>query len=755
MPDRPAFPVSRRRLGVALAATALLLGTRLEATSSPPKDGPSETLTIERIFAGPALTGPGADVGAWCPDGDVGWLAWRDAEGRRLELVDAESGKGRVLLREADLEGERPATPGGREVPMRGIGRAGPRNLLFSRDGKSLFLAWRGDVHHVHLATGARTRLTRTLSPISDVNVAPDGRAISFVRDHDLWAVLLRPDGPKEIRLTEGGSETLRNGDLDWVYPEELDISTGSWWSPDATRVAFLRLDETRVPRHAVADPSTPGEARVSQFYPRPGDRNPTPSVGVLGLDGAAPTWLDLGDDEDVYVPWVAWHPSGPPWRVIVGVLDRAQQRFEARVLSPDGAPPEVLWAEEHPKWVDVPPAPRVLPDGGGFLWRSRKDGFWRVWRQPLGGGEARALTPADREAGAVLAVDAKAGTFLYEGATDDLRRTTLMRGRLDGTGSPETLLGGEWNHAVSASPNGRWLVDTTSLSTVPPTTTLRRADGTEVRVLARQTTPAHEALRLVSPEWLTVRAADGVALSAVLWKPPGFDPARTHPLIVHVYGGPGSSIVRDTWRGAGSYYTELLARDGFLVLAVDGRGTGGRGKDFETVVHRRLGLPELDDQVAAVREIAKRPGVDGERVGIWGWSYGGTMACLAMARAPTVFHAGVAVAPVTDWRLYDSIYTERYLDRPEENPDGYRDTAAVSFAKDVRGALLLMHGIADDNVHVANTLRLGTALLTAKRPFDQMLYPACGHGIGGAANHVDVYGRIREHFRRHLGGPR
>jgi dipeptidyl-peptidase-4 len=251
------------------------------------------------------------------------------------------------------------------------------------------------------------------------------------------------------------------------------------------------------------------------------------------------------------------------------------------------------------------------------------------------------------------------------------------------------------------------------------------------------------------------VRAADGVELSAALWRPPGLDPARRHPLIVHVYGGPGSSLVRDAWRGAGTYYPALLAREGFFVLTVDGRGTGGRGKDFETVVHRRLGLRELDDQVAAVREVARRPGVDGERVGIWGWSFGGTVACLAMTNAPTVFRAGVAVAPVTDWRLYDSIYTERYMDRPAENPDGYRDTAATTRAKDVRGALLLMHGLADDNVHVANTLRMGEALLAAKRPFDQMLYPRHGHGIGGPTEHLDVYRRVRDHFRRHLGGPR
>jgi dipeptidyl-peptidase-4 len=330
-----------------------------------------------------------------------------------------------------------------------------------------------------------------------------------------------------------------------------------------------------------------------------------------------------------------------------------------------------------------------------------------------------------------------------------------LLRGRLDGTGEPETVLGGEANHAVAASPAGRWLVDTASRATQPPTTTLRRPDGTEVRVLARQTTPAHEALGLEPPEWFTVRAADGVELSAVLWRPPAFDPARKHPILVQVYGGPGSSTVRDAWRGSGSYFASLLAREGFCVLSVDGRGTGGRGKAFEAAVHRRLGTPELPDQVAAVREVARRPGLDGERVGIWGWSYGGTMACLAMTRAPDVFRAGVAVAPVTDWALYDSIYTERYMDRPEENPDGYRDAAAVRWAKDLRGALLLVHGLSDDNVHVANTLRMGEALLAHRRPFDQMLYPRRGHGIEGTAEHLDAYRRILDHFHRHLGGAR
>ena len=751
-PPRP--PTSSRRFALLVALTAALGADAARAGDATPAPAAAPrartTLTLEQALAGPK-TGPGFSMEGWIPGKDA-WLAWRGAGAeRRLVEVDAESGTERAIVTVAALDAATKEEKPRPKTRMTGIGRAGPPSVIPCEDGRTVFVAHHGDVLRVDVASGAVVRMTRTTDSISDVRPSPDGRAITFVRAHDLWAAVVQDGKARTLRLTHGGSELQRNGDLDWLYPEELDAKTAAWWSPDATRVAYLALDETQVPRFPlVAYEETGGSVEWLQ-YPKAGEPNPVPSVHVVGLDGAAPVALDLGPDRDVYVPWATWWPDGS--KVAVAILDRAQTRFELRLCDPAGGPGTTFLVETDAHWVDVPLPPRFLASRKAFVWTSRRDGFWRHWLAPLDGGEPRALTPAGVDVeGGPIAIDEAAGTIWWSAPSQDLWHDVIWKAPLDG-GDPVAFTDDVRSHDVLGSPTARFFVDTAARLVEPRTTVLRRADGTEVRRLAAEATPAYAALALEAPELVRVPGPEGTTgldLPALVFGGRDLDPSRPRPVVVHTYGGPGARLTKDAF-GGGHLLEHLLAREGYVVLVVDGRGSGGRGKAFEAVVHRRLGEVEVADQARAVRWLAQRPGVDGTRVGIWGWSYGGFMACAALVRAPDVFDAAVAVASVTDWQLNATINTQRDMARPQENADGYKTTAPARRAAEVRGALLLCHGLADDNVHAQNTIHMAEAMLQAGKRCEVALYAHRAHGIEGEKAHRDLFGRLVAHFKQHL----
>jgi dipeptidyl-peptidase-4 len=354
---------------------------------------------------------------------------------------------------------------------------------------------------------------------------------------------------------------------------------------------------------------------------------------------------------------------------------------------------------------------------------------------------------------GPLLAVDEEAGTLLFEGASADRLRTVLWRGGLDGR-DPALASDEAWHHTFSFSTTGRAYVDTSSRATAAPRAAVRGPDARLLRALGDASCPEMDDAIRVAPEFVSVPADAGVSLDAVLWKPADFDATRRWAVLVEVYGGPGSRTVRDAFSEKGLLWRGLLAQEGILSFSVDGRGTGLRGKEFEAVVHRRLGLLETEDQVRGARWLASQPFVDPARIGISGWSYGGTMAALAMTKAGRgVFRTAVAGAGVMDWRLYDTIYTERYMGLPSQNAAGYEASSVVGAAKSVTGPLLLLHGLLDDNVHVQNTVRLSDALIAAGKPFEQFLYPGAGHGGGGRAAQRDQDARVLDFLRRRLVG--
>jgi dipeptidyl-peptidase-4 len=710
-----------------------------------PATGRDEPLTVEKVFEGNSLT---RSVPSWEWRPATAELVRVRGDGARRALValDPVGGAERVLLRLAALDELVPTE----RSRVRGIGRAGAPDIRWAPSGRALCAVVRGDLVWVDLDGGSRRRLTSSATPMADVQVAPDGRHVSFSRDRDLWVVPTSApegDGGEERRLTRSPKGEVLHGTLDWVYPEELGFTTAAWWSPDSTRLAFLSLDETGVTRFPIVSSVSPVGTTEHEWYPVAGGKNPVARVGVVSVTGGETTWLDLGSPAPEYVARVAWTPDGS--RVAVVTLDRAQRTLRLLFADPATGASEVVLEETDPAWVEVPPAPRFL-DARRFLWRSHRDG-WTRWWLVTPGQDVVPWTPERLEADQVLHVDEARSRIVVSGTwSGGLRAGAYLGGPdVDGAVPAPFVLDDDRHLRASVSPVGDLVMVTQSDSTTPPRTEVRRlADGSLLRPLGDARSRSTDSVRMARPEFGRLASEHGPILWC-LWKPPRLEPGRRYPVIVQVYGGPGSTMVRDEW-GRGPWFETLLTQKGFLVLEVDGRGTGGRGARYERLVQGRLGVPECEDQVLAVRELARRPYVDGDRVGIWGWSYGGTMVCNALCRHSDVFKAGVAVAPVTDWRNYDTIYTERYMGTPQENAAGYDAASCVKAATGMDGWLLLVHGLGDDNVHVQNTFQLVDALLRAKkRTFDVMVYPDAGHGIGGRS--VDVFGRLLRWFETHL----
>lgn len=639
---------------------------------------------------------------------------------------------------------------------MRGIGRAGPPRYRFSKDGKALCVVVRGDLVWVDLEAGTSRRLTHTEAPMADLNIAPDASHVSFSRENELWVVSTTEGKP--YPLTTGGSDTLLNGTLDWVYPEELGYRTAAWWSPDSKHIAYLQMDQTDVPTHRLpATTGMRGEGRVMR-YPRAGDKNPKVRVGVVPVGGGPTKWYATTPyswgkkvelDLVVGVEWV--HGEGWTDSPIVTLANRSQSKHIEVIGGAERISAGQGWLEPVRSRF-VAPRARLKRFGSGMAqWFINTGDFAPAKRGPL--------TPPGVDASRVLHVDPETHRCVYQGIPAGSHTQGVFLGGYRAKELVRAPFAKDpflWTSA-SIDESGTYALVTTQSATTPPKTVLARVkDGTVLREIGDARTKALDDIDLAVPEYGQIPVSggkDGKPLGHIrwrLWKPKDFDPSKRYGLIVHTYGGPGSRMVRNTY-GRGPLLPTYMAQKGFLVLQADGRGTSGQSDPWMFSVQGKLGVLEVDDQATAVKHILKRGYVDPGRVGIWGWSYGGTMACNALTMRGDVFKAGVAVAPVTDWRLYDTIYTERYMGLPKYNPEGYKQSSSITHASKLEGHLLLMHGLGDDNVHVQNSMLLAEAFLKHKKTtWDMKLYAKRGHGIGGAGH--DVFRRLVDWFDTHIG---
>jgi dipeptidyl-peptidase 4 len=737
------------RSSVFLSAFALVAILSPSCAAQQAAAAPGKALTVERIYSQPSLSGRLTRGLVWTPDGKA--LSYFETKGSgkeaRTELwvMDAASGERRLLVASDKLESILPVDTS-RPTQATGLGRRAPSQYQWAPDGAGILfqgstaLAW----------LDVKSQTTRTLvsgkATLVDPKISPDGRNVSFVRDHNVWLMNLA-DG-KERAVTQGGTEEIRKGELDWVYPEELDIKTAYWWSPDSSAIAYLEMDERKVSQYPLVDFSSPsGEAEMER-YPTAGGANPIVRVFVASLTGVESRAMDIGAETDIYIPRVNWLTDSK--HLAIQRLNRTQTALDLLIADSTTGKTRTVLSENDANWINVSDDLYFLKDGKRFLWSSERSGYRHLYLYDLEGKQLAQLTKGEWEVSAVDAVDEAKGLVYLTATEKSPLERHLYRLALDGTGFTR-LTKDEGTHAAVLAPNAAAFYDTYSNAATPPRQDLDRADGSRVATINENKIAELADYHLSPMEFLTVKSRDGVQLNASIIKPPDFHPQTKYPVLVYTYGGPHAQVVRNGWGGANFLWHQLMAQKGYIIFSLDNRGSGGRGHAFETPLHFRMGAQELSDQRDGVQYLKALPYVDSNRIGVWGWSYGGYMTLHAMFEAGDDFKAGFAGGPVTDWRYYDTIYTERYLGLPQKNEKGYQDSSPVKYAIQLKGKLLIAHGTGDDNVHFANTLAVINDLIEAGKYVEVLAFPGRGHGVSDPPARRVLMQRVTQFFLDNL----
>jgi dipeptidyl-peptidase 4 len=729
---------------------------------------PAKTLTVERIYSSPNLNGdltPGIE---WSPDARrISYFA-RGHAGVEMWTMDAATGERKILVPAETLQVAMQPEKS-RTIQSTGLGRVEAQNYLWSPRGDALLFIGGSSLALLDLQTMTARQLVAGSAGISanieDPKFSPDGKWVSFVRNANLWVVSVagvasgERDTGEPRPLTTGGSETILKGQLDWLYPEELGLGTAYWWSPDSSKIAYYEMDERPVTRYPIMDMSSPVGAIQYTRYPQAGEANPIVRVGVVPVNGGETVWMDTGADKDIYPARVAWLRDSK--RVAIERLNRAQNRLDLLFCDAATGASTTILTDTDNYWINIADDLYFFADSPRFLWSSERSGFRHYYLYDLSGKLLAQLTRGDWQIGgnggfgpggdSHSAVDEARGLIYFLSNKDDVRETQLYCLSLaDRSVTRITREAG--SHDVLFAPDASAFVDTHSTAMTPPRQDLDRMDGSCIAAINDNAVPELADYRLSPVEFVNVRASDGTKLYAEMIKPPDFDPARKYPVLIDVYGGPQEQEVRNRWGDFDFLWFELMAEKGYIVFTLDNRGSFGRGHAFETPIYHQFGKVELEDQFAGVKYLESLPYVDSSRIGIWGWSYGGMMVLDAMINASNVFKAGVAVAPVTDWRLYDTAYTERYMGRPQDDPDGYANSSPVNQAARLKGALMVAHATGDDNVHFANTSELiNEIILAGSYPADVMILPGRGHGIEDWQARVQLYRRMADFILKNL----
>lgn len=734
-----------------LLSAALSLAT-LPFSAAQQKPAPqakpqAKPLTVEAIYGHGSFFGNSPDQLAWSPDGKR--LTYLDSG--EMIAVDAATGRPHVLI---DREKLAPLTrEGGTEQEIDHRARYGMASYFWAPDCEHLMFDSDGQLWIYNLKNGTGVQVASTGAYAGDdPKFSPDGTMISFIRDHSLTVLRLREPGTPATVVAPSTNAAMLNGEVDWVYEEELDVRSNYFWSPDSRNLAFLQMNESQVPQYPIEDWLPTHASVFMQRYPQPGDPNPDVRVGVVGAKGGRVTWIRVpiqpGDD---YIPRFGWANDKTVW---IETLTRDDKHRTLYFGDADSGEVQKALEISDDKFLDE--NYDVSVGDGDIVLTDWSDGHNQLYlytydkAHPMS-GEAkleRELTRGDFEVRDVYNVDDAAGIVDYASNEGNLLDQQIWQVNFAGKREPLTLASGF--HEGNFAPKGGAFVDKQSTRMDPPTFRFCLAAG---KCSVLWATRALDPYRLRAPEQLEVKAHDGTTLYATLLLPAGAVSPASVPLIVNPYGGPGVQAVENHWEDA-LLFDELLAEHGFAVLHTDNRGMGGRGRAFAQAAYHNFGPVQFEDQMTVVDAVLKKyPQLDPKRLGWWGWSWGGTFTLYAMTHSER-FRAGVSVAPVTDWRDYDSIYTERYMSQPQEFPTGYHDFSVVNYAASLHGHLLLVHGTGDDNVHIENTVQFVQALIEAQKPYCLLIYPRKTHSLSGSGVRTHLYSSILAHFERYLMPP-
>ncbi len=709
-----------------------LLLILLPAAALQAQDTEPERLTIDWIYSDEARDVAPTPASAWKADGKLLIYDRRlEKEERTIESFDPRTGERKAVVdRDAVMAAMTELWKPKKPLEEPGWPRA------FDREGRRALYTRKGDLFVLELEESKLRRLTETEGKEEAARFSPDGTKLAYVRANDLYVVDV--ESGEEKRLTHDGSETLLNGTLSWVYWEELyrHRDRGYLWSPDAKRIAYLQTDDSLVHVMRYVD-FKPAEPRVvEQRYPKAGGVNPRVRAGVVDVESGKTTWIDLGSYPYEYLVRYQWLPTGE--RLAVQTLDRAQQTLDVFVADAASGNLRHLFRETDEGWIEPHDDLHFLDDGEHFLWLSERDGHAHLYLYRMDGELVRQVTRGDWSLrsgasrfsdglrGHVATIDEKEGFVYFMAREKSPLENHLYRIRLDGTGM-ERLTGVDGVHSVDFGPDGVYL-DRFSNLTTPRTVLLRSTAGEDLGIFVEPNREVADRFGFGTPELVKIPAEDGFELWASVLKPKGFEPGRRYPAIVFVYGGPAAPRIWNVWSDRLSRH--LLAEEGYVVFAVDPRSSTAISKTLTNLaLHHGYHEGEAKDILDGVRWLKSQPYVDPERVGITGWSGGGTTTLLMMTTTKE-FRAGIAGAPVTDWHYYDTIYTEAFMKRPIDNPEGYEATSHALRAKDLHGRLMLVHGTYDDNVNPQNTWRMADELIKAGILFDMMIYPMRKHGF-------------------------
>ncbi|MBS3824408.1 MAG: S9 family peptidase [Wenzhouxiangellaceae bacterium] len=749
------------RILIPALMVALLFFTPLLAQDATERD----ELTLERIFDSPALSGPSLRQAKLSPAGDrVTFLRGAKDDSSRLDLweYNLELERTRRLIAAQDVLAE-PAELSDAEKARRERARiadlSGIVEYRWAKNGRHLLFPLGGDIFLADLeGEPIKVRqLTAGKGFDLDPKISPDGRRVAFVRDQDLWVVDIEQGEVKA--LTEDGEGTLKNGMAEFIAQEEMDRSTGYWWSPDGDSIAFLQVDESPI------DPSERYEVSgdrieiIEQRYPFAGTANVRYRLGVVEIESGDIRWVPLGEEDDIYIPRVEWLPDASG--LTFQRQARDQQTLELVLHEFEDDRQRVLVREQSETWINLHDDLHFLDGMPAFVWSSERSGYRHLYLIGLDGKVIRPLTAGEWPVSALAGVDENLGLVYFTAGMETPAEQQLFRQSLV-TQTPEAvhrISRREGWHEITFDNDARTYLDTFSSTDQPPQLSLHSADGERLAWLVENRVDEDHPYAPFRPdhrptEFGTLEADDGQPLHYRMIKPAGFDESNQYPVFVHVYGGPTSRMVVDRW-GRRHLVDQYMARSGYIVFSIDNRGIAGQGVEFQAPAHLNLGRVEVEDQLAGVDYLKSLPYVDPERIGVFGWSYGGYMTLMMLMQAPETFAAGVAVAPVTDWALYDTHYTERYLGMPTDDEgeptEAYARADVLEYAENLADPLLLVHGMADDNVLFTHSTLLMQKLQTEAIDFELMTYPGEKHAIAGEGQRLHVYRQIDRFVERHL----
>jgi dipeptidyl-peptidase 4 len=759
------FPFNREQLQQHDPVMFALLGelwgqaTVSPATGAQPTTPDASRLTLERIFSSDEFRGESVPTVKWLEKGEYTTLRPAKNDGGELNIVSVDnSGKQEILVASSML------VPSNADKPLKIEDYEFSKDLdvvlIFTNSVKVWRQNTRGDYWTFRRSTGKLTKLGGAAQPsaLMFAKLSPDATQVAYVHENNL---LIEPvEGGDTRMLTKDGSNDVINGTFDWVYEEEFSCRDGWRWSPDGQQIAFWQLDSTDVKKFSLVDYTTANYPILKTFaYPKTGEQNSACRIGVVPAAGGATRWIEVPGNTrmDYYIPRMEW--AGNSLELAIQRVNRLQNAVDVMIADTVTGKVRTVMTERDGTWVDIhDDAMEWMDSGSAFTWISERQGWRQLYIVSRDGERTRRAATCDFDIIQVLHIDEKAGRVYFLASPENPTQQYLYSASLDGNAAPKQLtpITQPGTHDYALSPDGAFAVHTYSAFGKPPWTEfIALPEHTVLHTLSdnKVLREAVEKLNQTPVEFVRAEIADGVLLDGWLMKPAGFDENKKYPLIVHVYGEPAAQSVRDRWGGNHYLWHLMLTQQGYLVACFDNRGTPcPRGREWRKAAYRRVGTLASEDQAAAAREILKRPYLDAKRVGVWGWSGGGSMTLNLMFRYPDHFHTGIAVASVPDMRLYDTIYQERYMGLPQDNPGDYQHGSPITHAAGLKGNLLIVHGSGDDNCHAQGMEKLTNRLIELNKPFSQMSYPNRSHSINeGETTSLHLYGLMTRFLNHNL----